>query len=34
MRIKVTFENGKTDTFPMAAGDVYMDNKIVKVEVK
>lgn len=51
MRIKVTFENGKTDTFPMTAGvfvntnecklgknlvagDVYMDNKIVKVEVK
>lgn len=51
MRIKVTFENGKTDTFPMTAGvfvntnecklgknlvagDVYMDNKIVKVEVE
>ena len=51
MRIKVTFENGKTDTFPMTAGvfvntnecklgknlvagDVYMGNKIVKVEVK
>lgn len=51
MRIKVTFENGKTDTFPMTAGvfvntnecklgknlvagDVYMNNKIVKVEVQ
>ena len=32
--IKVTFENGKTDIFPMTAGDVYMNNKIVKVEVE
>lgn len=51
MMIKVTFENGKTDIFPMTAGvfvntneyklgknlavgDVYMNNKIVKVEVE
>ena len=51
MRIIVTFENGKTDSFPMTAGvfvndnkcklgsdlvvgDIYMDKKIVKVEVK
>lgn len=50
MMIKVTFENGKNDMFPMTAGvfvnannelkkacnlvagDVYMGNKIVKVE--
>lgn len=47
----VTFENGKTDSFPTTAGvfvndnqcklgrdlvvgDIYMDKKIVKVEVK
>lgn len=51
MRIIVTFETGKTDSFPMTtgvfvndnkcklgrdlvAGDIYMGNKIVKVEVK